>query len=199
MNCPACDHSLTEHATACPRCGFSLAQCDAHFGNPPAMQWPVTDPAGLLSRMENSKVRTRLLQFARQFPQAKLTLLILPAPADTSPRPWLFWLFNRSSVHAPLEKGGVNRHILLWIDPETRVMRTMVGYGLEPILPPRVMEEALAAAGEAAREGRFAAAAQAFAEAITEGLAAARAALPAAAGWFAPGKWIPAESARVSS
>ena len=87
-----------------------------------------------------------MFRFEQKFPQIRLTILVQPCPRDAEPHTYLFWLFNRSGIANPLERGGNNRHLLVWLEPETSQLSVISGYGLEPILGRERLENALTAA-----------------------------------------------------
>lgn len=198
MHCPACQQPLHETAPACAACGFSLAACDAAFGAPPLVEHPVTDPARRLSRGSRAKIAAAAAEFSQRFPQTAVTVLLAAKPAAASAKPWLFWMFNRSGLHSPLEKGGACRRFLLWIDPESRSLAAICGYGFEPLLPAQDLQEALTAAAAHAAAAQYARAAVTFIRELGHGLTRLHLSLPRAFGWSQDAVWFPLEDAAVS-
>ncbi len=190
MLCPACQQPLHEAAPACAACGFSLAACDAAFGPLPLIEPPVTDLTGLLSRAGRAQVAAAAAEFGRRFPQASASLLLAAKPAAAPTRPWLFWVFNRSGLHSPLEKGGACRRFLLWIDPESRHLAVMCGYGFEPLLPSQTLKEALSIAAGYAASAQHARAAVAFIRELGHRLTRLHLTLPRTFGWSEESVWF---------
>jgi len=190
VNCPACDQSLHELDPACPQCGFSLAQADTTFGQPPLIIAPITDPEHLLSTGAKRRLSGQIRAFGRRFPQLQLSLALLPKPPSIAEKPYLFWLFNRSTTHTAMEKGGNNRQILLWIDPSARTAHATFGYGLEPLIAPETHLTPCLLAGKAPLEaGQIAAAAAAIIAKFTEHFEALAAQLPLTYGWAPEAQW----------
>lgn len=189
MLCPACEHPLEETTVACAKCGFSLSQADAFFGTPLQAQLHLTDLQNHLSKSGRTSVLRATLEFEQRFPTIPLTTLIHVAPEGTHLQSYLFWLFNRSGLHTALEKAGANRHVLLWIDPEACRLSAMIGYGLEPLIPDSLIQEALAAARPLALSDQTAQAAIAFIHQLDLGLANLQSQLPDVFGWFPEGTW----------
>ena len=189
MLCPACEHPLEETTAACAKCGFSLSQADAQFGAALQAQPRLTDPQGHLSKSGRSSVLKATLEFEQRFPTIPITTLIHVAPEGTPRQPYLFWLFNRSGLHTALEKAGANRHILLWIDPDSCHLSAILGYGLEPLVPDSLIQVSLATAIPLAHSGQTAQAAIAFMRQLDLGLVNLQSQLPEIFGWSPEGTW----------
>ena len=197
MLCPACQQPVHETTAACGVCGFSIQDGDAAFGAPPLVERPITDPDDFLGRAGRQQVAQEIAEFHQRFPQCDVTLLVLPKPATAVARPWLFWLFNRGGLHSVMEKGGACRRLLLWIDPETRRLAVICGYGLEPLLPAHGLRDCLHSAGDHAASGQFARAGLAFLRELSLRLTHLHHTLPRTFGWVEPHLWcsLEAESA----
>jgi hypothetical protein len=193
--CPACEHLLEESTATCAGCGFSLSQADAQFGAVPFAQPRLTDLQNHLSKSGRALILKATLEFEQRFPSLPLTTLIHVAPRGIPNRPYLFWLFNRSGLHNALEKGGANRHIVLWIDPGAGYLAAMLGYGLEPLVPDSLIQDALATARSLALAGQIPQAAVAFIRQLDTGLVNLQSQLPEIFGWFPDGIWSPLEDA----
>lgn len=189
MLCPACQQPVHETAATCGACGFSLQDGDTAFGAPPLVERPVTDPNDHLGRAGRSNVLQEVADFHQRFPQCDVTLLLLSKPPQAAARPWLFWLFNRGGLHSVMEKGGACRRVLLWIDPDTRRLAAICGYGLEPLLPAQHLRDCLQAASDHASTGQFARAAQAFLRELSLRLTRLHFDLPRTYGWSDPQLW----------
>jgi hypothetical protein len=191
--CPVCEHPLEETSAACSGCGFSLSLADAHYGTCLQAVPQVTDHARHISRTGRSSLIKATLEFEQRFPSLQCTTLIHDVPSGVPRRPYLFWLFNRCGLHSALQKGGTNRHVMLWISPETRLLSAIIGYGLEPLVSDRVLNDALAAAAPHVTSGHWAQAGIAFVHALDHGLVVLQSNLPTTFGWFPEGTWTALE------
>jgi uncharacterized membrane protein YgcG len=190
MFCPSCNAALHEFDAACGRCAFSLAVCDAQFGLPPLLSHPVSDPKHHLSRLSHSTIVKAAQHLEQRFPQLRITTLVHSKPDSAEPKPYLFWIFNRGSLHNALEKAGSNHHILLWIDPAAKKMSSMVGYGLEPVLGHRPIQDALCSASPYLLTHQYAQATIAFIRELDRRLVELRHQLDTTFGWHPDQDWI---------
>jgi hypothetical protein len=188
VRCPACDCPLEETSASCPGCGFSLSLADAHYGAAPQASPRVADPQGHLSRASRATLLKAVCDFEQRFPSLRFTALFLETPSGVPARPFLFWLFNRCGIHSSLEKAGANRHILLWIDPAAPRLASMIGYGLEPLVPDECLQAAIDSASHLAAT-QPARAAVAFLRRLDLELADLHARLPSIFGWFPEDTW----------
>lgn len=189
VECPECQHPLGETEPACPACGFALDRCDSRFGGPLTLEPGLADPDRRLAHLSASRVRAALRRFGQRFPQVRLTLLVQPCPPNTAPRAYLFWLFNRSGLASALERGGHNRHLLLWMEPETRQLSLMPGYGLEPLLNVGRLQDALANAARQSPGGSLATILLAAVREIDLALTEMWTEFPRIFGWFPEETW----------
>ncbi|TLD71746.1 hypothetical protein FEM03_06295 [Phragmitibacter flavus] len=133
MKCPACAaDELQELSPTCPSCGFHLASLDRMMGIPPKLRSGITDLVGFLSKRQVAKLTSHLHELTLQFPQCRFAAVLVEAPAKVPFPVYVFWLFNKGGIAAPMEKGGDCRVVLLVIDTNTASCACMVGYGLEP-------------------------------------------------------------------
>lgn len=135
------------------------------------------------------------IEFEQRFPGLRLTTLVHEAPPGVQPRAYLFWIFNRCGLHSAIEKGGSNKHVMLWIDPGSGQgkMSAMVGYGLEPIVSDSLLNQALQASAGPASTGQWAQAGVAFIESLDHALADLQTRLPTLFGWFPEHTWTALE------
>jgi uncharacterized membrane protein YgcG len=155
MVCPACDQSLSEHDAQCAACGFSLEVAGHEFGAAPSLQAPVSDPEGALSGSERKKLVALANEMEARFPQVRLAVVVRKTPEETALRTHAFWLFNRSGLCSPIEKGGACHLILLLLDPVSKKLALMVGYGLEPFIGRQALAECLSASKSSLASGRL--------------------------------------------
>jgi hypothetical protein len=156
MHCPYCQQSVAEQSAQCDSCGLDLDRLEGVLGIPPVLQAGLSDPGGVLPSKAARQVKAALVQFRERFPQIQLALLMEEAPEKVPMRTWAWWLFNRSRFSFALDKGFVNRDILLVIDPVRRQAVVTIGYGLEPFVGKRDLSDALAAGQPALAAGDWA-------------------------------------------
>jgi hypothetical protein len=156
MNCPFCLQPAQEDAAECSHCGLSLPKLDQFFGVPPKLHHGINDPRRHLSGAETRRIRRAIARFHVRFPQAGFTVHLSDVAADWTMPLYAFWVLNRSTLCADLKKGSLNREILLCIDPQHRRAALTVGYGLEPFVGRRHLQQMLEAAGSELSEGRWA-------------------------------------------
>ncbi len=166
-----------------------MTAADAAFGAPPFLEHPVTDPADLLGRSGRAQFAQAAAEFRKRFQQSSVTLLLMPKPANVPARPWLFWVFNRGGLHSVMEKGGACRRFLLWIDPDSRCLAAICGYGLEPLLSAEHLRDCLQAAGDHAAAGQISRAALSFIRELDLRLTRLHLMLPRTFGWADARVW----------
>ena len=164
MNCPHCQAALTEEVSACPKCQFDYGQLGGVFGSMPTLKGALSDMPRVLSIREASKVRGKIKQFARQFPQLDFNVLLTTVPSEEPLAKYAFWVFNGAGMCSHLHKGGLNFHLLLVIDIKHDRANLSVGYGLEPFVSEEDLGSVLGVASGLLRE-------KAYGEAILEILA----------------------------
>ncbi len=133
-----------------------MGMLDRALGVPPMIEAAVTDLAGLLQKRQLRELLRVIAEFEAEFPQVTAAFVACHSPKNIPLRGYLFWLFNHSRVVPALENGGCNRLILLGVDPTAGTSACMIGYGLEPFVPPSVLSTALGAAATAFAAGDFA-------------------------------------------
>jgi len=134
MRCPNCQQALHEHSHGCAHCGFSLAGAEKLFGIAPQLDPKLSDLAGVLTSKDKRSLREVLLEMHTLFPQLRFAVVLTRLTQEVSLRAYTFWLFNRSTLATPMEKGGNCRLVLLTYDVECQRLNCMVGYGLEPFV-----------------------------------------------------------------
>lgn len=147
MRCPACRNPVGETDPACRACGFSLEALVPAMGMPPVLHPPLADPDGVLSPAERREVMRTLAVFQRRFPQVSPAVVLLPLSRQVPLPLQAFWYFNRGGLFSAVEKGGNSHGVLLLLDGDSPGRAAaMVGYGLEPFVPDRLLEICLTAA-----------------------------------------------------
>lgn len=115
------------------------------------------------------RIERTITRIEHRFPQLRLAVALVRAPAGTPLGVYTFWLFNRGGLSSPVEKGPDNHLILLVIDPGEGIdgqAAAMIGYGLEPLISREQLSKCLACAAPGLVRGRFAAAAADFFNAV---------------------------------
>ena len=141
MHCPSCHQRVFEQSPACPSCGFTLAGADQFFGIPPRLNPGLSDLAGVLRSSDEKKILHAMDQMAQEFPQVSAACVLMQIPPEIPLPVYAFWLFNRSGLISPVDKGGNCRLFFLLVDVQHRRVVAMVGYGLEPFITPVVLED----------------------------------------------------------
>ncbi len=170
MHCPYCQQSLTEVSVQCGACGLDLGRLDAVLGIPPVIAAGVKDTGNVLGKAGARQVRGALGRFEARFPQVQVALVVEPGPVVVPLRTWAWWLFNRGQFSSALDKGSVNRDVMLVVDPSRRQAAMTIGYGLEPFVGPRDLAKALEAGVGALAAGEWAVACCQVLVALDEGL-----------------------------
>lgn len=130
--CPSCLQRLPESVNLCPACGFTGADTVAMFPLPlPPLQL-VFDAAGLWSDAELLKIKERLEDLQRRFPQIHWSLYSMDAGEVSNLRLFGFWLLNAS----PMADGETEEQrawtVLLVFNGASGKVALVPGYGVEP-------------------------------------------------------------------
>jgi len=153
---------VIENDAACRQCGFSLEVAERGFGIPPALRAPVADPEGILGRLEGRGVDRAIADLERRYPQITFAAVLLAVPEQAPLFPYAFWIFNRSQLSSAVERGGENRMVMLLIDLETNRGVAMLGYGLEPFIHEKHLQNCLNAALAPLNRGQYGRAIEGF-------------------------------------
>ena len=156
MNCPYCQSAVREDSAACPRCGLTVEKASAFFGTAPRLEPGVSDPAGVLPCGDVRRVKRAIAGFERKFPQAGFTAAFMALPAETPGPAYTMWAFNCGLPAAPARQGAANRHVLLLVDTAGGGAWMTPGYGLEPFVGTRHLQQCLDAAAPHFAAGRWA-------------------------------------------
>jgi len=143
-------------ASACPQCGFTLADADGQFGGRELRLRCLADTAGLLRHEERERVEAAMRRFRQRFPQLFVTIYTGALGEAAHLRRFGLWLLNRANF-VDMPPGSSNAAgILLTIDPVIKTAGMSVGYLLEPFLEETDTFECLARAHSYFLEGRYA-------------------------------------------
>jgi uncharacterized membrane protein YgcG len=160
MRCPFCQNPCHEETAECTYCGFSLPKLDHFMGTVPAVNRGVSDRSGVLSAKEKNLLQACIDKLERRFPQVGFSVLLDVVKPEIPLHLHAFWIFNRSTVCTKLSTGGVNRDVFLDIDTLGRRSSLMIGYGLEPFMSAKHLNDLLEAARGPLAQGDYAAAIQ---------------------------------------
>lgn len=155
VKCLYCQASLTEGSPICPHCGFALDKVEPHFGSLPAITPGISDPDRCLNWRERHRLGKAIRRFERRFPQLRFHLAVVDVAPEIPMAPYNFWLFNNSPLCSAIEKGGLNFHLLLLIDPSGCRANLMIGYGLEPFVSGADLDEIVGTSRELLNGGDF--------------------------------------------
>ena len=146
MLCPYCQGPVCEDSPACPRCGLTMEKAGAVFGALPHLVKGVSDSAGVLRGAGRRRIHRDIAAFERRFPQCGFTAAFMALGKDIPGATYTFWVFNRSNLAGELNQGSHNRHILLLVDIMSCGAWITPGYGLEPFIGRKTLDEGLEAA-----------------------------------------------------
>lgn len=143
MQCPGCKASLMETSRECPSCQLSLQSTNALLGPMPRLGKGLVDTLGVLEKQPGKRITRALGKINQRFPQVEMHVLIGKFSIQHPLATHLFWFFNQGDFCASNRKGGKNHSILLGLDPRQGRIGLIVGYGLEPFLPQKALDDAL--------------------------------------------------------
>jgi hypothetical protein len=166
MHCPYCQSPLHEDTPSCPRCGLTMEKAAAFFVIAPRLMRGVSDSAGVLTPADIRTIRRGIAGFERRFPQAGFTVAFMALGKDTPGATYTYWVFNRSNPAGEMNQGCANRHIFLLVDTASRGAWVTLGYGLEPFIGERHLQQFLQRAHPFFASGRYAAGVTAMLEEI---------------------------------
>lgn len=127
----------------CSRCGFGLSAMMGAFGSELIPLRRLWDEAHCLRVHEAREVEAVLVNFEEHYPQLYFSVYIGELPPTLTAIELSFLLLNRGLFWAE-HHPRLNEHaIALVLDPVARTAALMVGYALEEILPPRVLQRIL--------------------------------------------------------
>ena len=160
------------------------------FGIPPGLKGPIADPEDVLGARERRVAERMIADVQRRYPQVAFAAVLLAVPAQAPLCPFTFWIFNRSQLSSAVEKGGENRRVMLLIDLETNRGAAMVGYGLEPFVHDRHLQNCLNAALIPLNRGQYGQAIVAFVREFERQIQEVCRLLPKQFGWVDDDRWV---------
>lgn len=155
MQCPYCQTQLTEHCSECSHCSLSLKSANALLGPVPLLSLGVNDFLSALEKKAQKKINRSLVKLGERFPQVRMHIIVNNFNPKYSLATHLFWLFNQGALSTSDYKGGKNHNILLGLDIDQANCAIMVGYGLEPFLARKKLDDVLSKAQPLLSEGNY--------------------------------------------
>lgn len=116
----------------------------------------VADTTRQLSAADQVKMKKRIAQIQRRFPDLVLQVVVNSFPEDHPFSMHVFWLFNAGNFAGDSQRGKDNHALLVVLDPARGEAAIMPGYGLEPFLKTEALDHLLELAGPAWENSRWA-------------------------------------------
>jgi uncharacterized membrane protein YgcG len=120
-----------------------MEKAAAFFGIAPRLERGVSDSAGVLTPADIRVIRRAIAGFERRFPQAGFTVAFMSLAKDTPGPTYTYWVFNRSNPAGEMNQGCANRHVFLLVDTAGKGAWMTLGYGLEPFIGERHLQQVL--------------------------------------------------------
>lgn len=143
MQCPYCRTPLSETSEECSYCNLSLQSANALLGPLPRLLPGLNDTLGALGKKSRHQITKALAKLSQRFPQVSMHIITHEFDPNYSLSTHLFWLFNQGVFSAGDDIGGKNHAILLGLDISQRRVGVIVGYGLEPFLAQKSLDQVL--------------------------------------------------------
>jgi len=156
MQCPYCHTPLLASTNECLSCRLTFARTESLLGVLPRLTPTISDTTRSLRPQEHVRIRRRIEQIQRRFPQVVLQVVMNSFPQTYSLQLYTFWLFNGTAIAGKARRGKHNHALLLLIDPDRGEAAIMPGYGLEPFLKTGALDHLLDLAGPAWSAGEWA-------------------------------------------
>lgn len=156
MQCPFCQTIQQADAPECPACRITFPRTSALVGALPRLTPEVADTTKSLSPPEQAKLKQRIAEMQRRFPQLAMQVVIHGFPVEYPFSMHVFWLFNAGNFAGDSCRGKDNYALLLALDPTRTEAAIMPGYGLESFLRPETLDHLLELAGPAWESKRWA-------------------------------------------
>lgn len=156
MRCPYCQIPLQADAAECAACRLTFPRTSALLGALPRLAPVVADTTRLLGAADQAKLKKRIAEIQRRFPQLVMQVVMHAFPAEHPFAMHVFWLFNAGNFAGDSRRGKDNHALLVALDPTRGEAAIMPGYGLEPFLKPETLDHLLELAGPAWESGRWA-------------------------------------------
>lgn len=156
MQCPFCQNPLMADASECPACRLTFPRTSALVGALPRLAPVVADTTRSLPATEHLKLKARIAEIQRRFPQLVMQVVMHQFPDDHPFSMHVFWLFNAGNFAGDSHRGKNNHALLIALDPARGEAAIIPGYGLETFLKPEALSQLLELAGPAWNDRRWA-------------------------------------------
>ena len=156
MQCPYCQIPLQADASECPACRLTFPRTGALVGALPRLTPVVADTTHSLAAAEQGKLKLRIAQMQRRFPQLVMQVVLHQFPEEHPFSMHVFWLFNAGNFAGDSSRGKDNHALLVALDPKRGEAAIIPGYGLESFLRTEALDHLLELAGPAWESGRWA-------------------------------------------
>lgn len=157
MHCPFCQTSLKADAAECPACHLTFPRTSALVGALPRLEPVLADPLHLLASIDSAKIKKRIGEIERQFPQLVLQVMLHSFPAEHPFGMHVFWMFNAANLAGDSRRGKDNQSLLVALDTARCESAILPGYGLEPFLQRETLDHLLELASPAWEAGNWSA------------------------------------------
>lgn len=156
MQCPFCQTPLKADAAECAACRLTFPRTSALLGALPRLSPVIADTTRLLTAADQTKLKKRIGEIQRRFPQLVLQVVMHTFPEEHPFSLHVFWVFNGGNFAGDSQRGKDNHALLVALDPSRGEAAIMPGYGLEPFLKRETLDHLLELAGPAWEAGRWA-------------------------------------------
>ena len=116
------------------------------MGPVPELTPGLNDTLCVINKKSRRQITKALAKLSQRFPQVSMHIITHEFDPNYSISTHLFWLFNQGVFAAREDIGGKNHAILLGLDTSQRHVGVIVGYGLEPFLDQKSLDQVLAKA-----------------------------------------------------
>jgi uncharacterized membrane protein YgcG len=155
MRCPFCQFQVHASSSECPACQLTFPRTSALLGAVPRLNPLVADTTGSLKLADQAKLKSRIQEIERRFPQLALQVVMHRFPDEHPFSLYVFWLFNAAAFAGEGKRGKDNHALLLAIDPARGEAAIIPGYGLEPFLAHEAVDQLLQLASPAWATNRW--------------------------------------------
>lgn len=155
MQCPYCQNLLKADAPECPACRLTYPRTSALVGALPRLSPVVADTARILVAADHAKLKKRISEIQRRFPQLVLQIVMHSFPSEHPFPMYVFWMFNAGNFAGDSRRGKDNHALMLAVDPTRGEAAIMPGYGLETYLKSETLDHLLELAGPAWEAGKW--------------------------------------------
>jgi len=156
MQCPFCQTLQQADASECPACRLTFPRTSALVGALPRLAPVVADTTRSLGAAAEAKLKLRIAEIQRRFPQLVLQVVMHVFPEEHPFSMHAFWLFNAGNFAGDISRGKDNHALLVVLDPARGEAAIVPGYGLESFLRTEALDHLLVLAGPAWENSRWA-------------------------------------------